>query len=184
MAIPRLSVENTALFVIDMQEGLLPLINDHERVIAQVIRLMDGAAALGVPMLATEQYPKALGKTIDPIKERLKDAWCLEEKLKFSGFIEPVRDVLAHHHARTILVCGVESHVCVLQTCLDLVAAGYVVAVAMDAIGSRNKGEVEIARMRMLQVGILPVSVESVLFELAHEAGTERFKALLPIIKS
>lgn len=183
MAIPRLNIDNTALCVVDMQDGLLPLIHDHERVTSQVIRLMDGAAALGVPMLATEQYPKAFGKTSPPIMDRLKDAWCVEEKLKFSGFIEPVRDILATRRVRTVLVCGVEAHVCVLQTCLDLVRAGFVVAVAVDALGSRGGAEVGIAVQRMIQAGVLPVSVESALFELAHEAGTDRFKAVLPVIK-
>jgi nicotinamidase-related amidase len=82
-----------------------------------------------------------------------------------------------------VVVCGVEAHVCVLQTCLDLIDAGYVTAVVTDAIGSRRPTDQDAAVQRMIQAGVVPTTVESILMEFVHEAGTPRFKAVLPIIK-
>ena len=146
-------------------------------------KLIDGAKALGLPVLATEQYPTGLGPTVGPIRERLEDDVPIVEKLKFSAFVEDIREQLAELGRRTVLLCGIEAHVCVLQTALDLAAAGYVTAVAGDAIGSRRPVDGDLALRRLTEPEIVPVSVEMALLELAHEAGTDRFKAVLPIIK-
>ncbi len=183
MAISRLNLDDTALLVVDLQERLLPVIHDHERVVEQCGKLIDGAKALGLPVLATEQYPKGLGPTVEAIRERLEDVACIEEKLKFSAFVGGIRRRLAELGRRTVLLCGIEAHVCVLQTALDLAAAGYVTAVAGDAIGSRRAVDYDLAVQRLTQAEIVPVSVEMALLELVHEAGTDRFKAVLPIIK-
>jgi len=108
--------------------------SDVER---QVGRMIDGAAVLGLPVMATEQYRKGLGETVPSVAERLKNAVCVEEKLIFSACIEPVRRGLAERSIRSVVVVGIEAHVGVLQSCLDLLEDGYVVAVAEDAIGSR-----------------------------------------------
>ena len=166
-----------------MQERLLPAMHDAETLTTQAGRLIDGANALGLPVLVTEQYRKGLGATVQPIADRLAKAVCNHEKLKFSACIEPVRDELARRGVRAVIVAGIEAHVCVLQTCLDLADAGLIAAVAVDAIASRRPADRDAAIARMTQAGVVPTTVESALLELVHEAGTERFKAVLPIIK-
>mgnify|MGYP001094744237 CR=1 FL=1 len=183
MAMARLKLESTALLVVDMQEKLLPHIHEAPVVTDQVARLLDGANALELPVLVTEQYRKGLGLTVEPIASRLGNAVCVVEKLKFSACVDEVRNILSQRQLRSVIVCGIEAHVCVLQTCLDLADMGYVPFLAVDAIGSRRPGDRDAAIQRLIQAGIVPTTVESALLELVHEAGTPRFKAVLPVIK-
>ena len=138
MSAPRFQIENTALLVVDMQEKLVPMMHNSQSLVQQVGRLIDGASALKLPVLVTEQYRKGLGVTVPELAGRLHGAVCNQEKLKFSACIEPVRDHLAHSRAHAVMVCGIEAHVCVLQTCLDLLDNGFVAALVVDAIGSRR----------------------------------------------
>lgn len=183
MAAPRLDNERTALLIVDMQEKLLPVIEDRELLIEQVGKLMDGANALELPILVTEQYPKGLGATVSTIAERMTRVSCRPEKMKFSSFVEPVRDELARLGVRSVVVAGIEAHVCVLQTCLDLLDGGYLPAVAVDAIGSRRRADRDAAVQRMIQAGVVPTTVESMLLEIVREAGGTRFKSILPLMK-
>lgn len=183
MALPRFSIDSTALLVVDVQEKLVPAMHDPDRIVRQVGRMIDGANALQLPVLVTEQYRKGLGATTAALAPRLENAVCNHEKLKFSACTEPVRDELSSRGIRSVIVCGIEAHVCVLQTCLDLAESGYLVGLTVDAIMSRRPVDAETAVQRMLQVGVIPTTVESVLLEMVHEAGTDRFRAILPIIK-
>ena len=183
MPAPRLNLGDVALLVVDVQERLVPVMHQAEALVTQVGRLIDGVNLLGVPVLVTEQYRKGLGVTVQPVATRLTDAVCNEEKLRFSACIEPVMDHLRRTGARTVLVCGIEAHVCVLQSCLDLADAGFVVFVATDAIASRRPEDRSTAVARLTQAGVVPTTVESALLELVQEAGGERFKAILPVIR-
>jgi len=183
MAILRFNLDRTALLVVDMQEKLLPTIHDHETVLAQVGRLIDAANALEIPVLVTEQYRKGLGDTVPQLRGRLNSSACVFEKLKFSACIDPVRRELSRRRLTSIVVCGIEAHVCVMQTCLDLAEDGHVAGVAVDAIGSRRPADSSAAVARLTQAGVVPTTVESVVLELVHEAGGARFKTVLPIIK-
>ena len=183
MAIVRLTDQNTVLLVVDVQAKLLPHIDAHELLTDQIVKLIAGCKVLDVPILATEQYRKGLGPTVEPVAAQLPEGAMVAEKLKFSACIGPVRQRLSDLGRPVVLLCGVEAHVCVMQTALDLADAGYMVALAADAVGSRRPGDRRLALRRMEQAGILPVSVEMALLEMTHEAGTERFRALLPIIK-
>jgi len=183
MAIPRLKAQDTALLVVDMQEKLLSHMRQADRLIRQVATLIDGCRALEVPILATEQYRKGLGATVGEISDRLSGADCRAEKLKFSACIEPVREVLSDLGSRCVLVCGIEAHVCVLQTCLDLAEAGYLPFVVVDAVSSRRSEDQEVALRRLAQAAVTETTVESALLELVHEAGSDRFKTILPLIK-
>ncbi len=183
MAIPRMQLETTAVLVVDMQERLLPHMHDAEGVTRQVARLLDGANALGVPVMVTEQYRKGLGATVPTIAERIGGAVCVAEKLCFSACIDEVQQSLATRGVRSVIVCGIETHVCVLQTCLDLAHRGYLAAVAVDAVSSRRPIDRDVALQRLWQAGAIPTTVESALLELVREAGTDRFKAVLPVIK-
>ncbi|MFA9477198.1 isochorismatase family protein [Phycisphaerales bacterium AB-hyl4] len=184
MAIARIRLEETAVLIVDVQERLVPVMHEPEYLVAQVGRLMDAAAALGLPTLITEQYPKGLGATVPELAERASTAVCNHEKTRFSSCIDPVRDELRRRNIRTVLVAGIEAHVCVLQTCLDLAKAGYVSAVVVDAVSSRQPIDRDVALQRMAQAGVLPTTVESAVLEMVGEAGGERFKAVLPIVKN
>lgn len=183
MAVARFHLDRTALLLVDMQEKLLPHIHDHEMVLDQAGRLLDAANALDLPVLVTEQYRKGLGDTVPALRNRLTSTACIFEKLKFSACIEPVRRELSRRSLTSVVVCGIEAHVCILQTCLDLVERGHTAALAVDAIGSRRSADKNAAIDRMTQAGIVPTTVESVVLELVREAGGARFKAVLPIIK-
>lgn len=182
MPTPRLILDHALLLVVDVQEKLLPHMHNAEAVVRRAGVLIDGFTVLGRPILVTEQYRKGLGVTMAELAGKLRGAQTFE-KLKFSACIEPVRQALIEREARCVVVCGIEAHVCVLQTCLDLIDAGFVTALACDAIGSRRAEDQAAAVLRMTQAGVLPTTAESALLELVHEAGTERFKAVLPVIK-
>lgn len=183
MSIQRLDLQHTALLVVDVQAKLTAVMHEKERLLRRIDRLVRGFAALKLPMLVTEQYRKGLGDTVEPINRHLASAVCRHEKLQFSAFIKPIHEELLRLQARSVVVCGIEAHVCVLQTCLDLVDAGFVAAVAADAISSRRDQDARMAMQRMIQAGVLPCTTESILLELVHEAGSDRFKTILPLIK-
>ena len=183
MAIPRFEAERSAVLVVDMQARLLPVMAEGAATLAAVERLLRGCGVLEVPWLLTEQYTAGLGPTVDELAFALEGAASREEKLKFSACIEPIRAVLVERSVRSVVVCGIEAHVCVLQTCLDLAAHGFVTGVCVDAVASRRAADRDVAIQRLVQAGVVPTTVESVLLEWTHEAGTARFKALLPFIK-
>ena len=180
---PRIERNHAALAVIDTQERLLPATHQHERIVQNCQRLICGAAILGMPILATEQYPRGLGRTIPEIKAALGSVLPLE-KTAFSacgapGFLDALRD----GKIKEVLLCGVEAHVCVSQTCLDLIAAGFEVFVVADAVSSRTPENCAIGLRRMEHAGAAIVSTEMALFELLQRAGTEEFKKILELVK-
>lgn len=183
MPIPRFTTEDTVLLVIDMQDRLLPAIHDHEATTAQVVKLIDGCNALDIPVLVTEQYRKGLGETVPQVSDHFPDDVIIEEKLKFSVYTKAVREHLATLGRKRVIICGIETHVCVLQSALDLAQAGYITGVTTDAVSSRRPTDRDTALTRMEQAGVIPLTVEMVLLELVFEAGTDEFKSILPIIK-
>lgn len=183
MATMRLDHNATALLVVDMQQRLMAVMHEPKRAAERASRLIQGFGAMGLFTMATEQYPKGLGPTVAEVSESLGQSVAVYEKLKFSASIEPVRAAFETRGVRSVLVAGIEAHICVAQTCLDLLDAGYVVAVAWDAVTSRRAMDYEVAKDRLTQAGVLAMTVESALMELAHEAGGERFKAIREIIK-
>lgn len=180
----KLSEQQAALVVIDLQEKLLPAIHEAER-ITDACRLMIRAAeAFELPMLLTEQYPKGLGTTVLPIMELIGPVGVEAiEKTLFSACTEGFCDALKATQRKQVIVVGIESHVCVQQTVLDLRRMGYNVWVCADAVGSRDPFDCEMALHRMRQAGAFVTTTESVIFELTREAGTERFKQVLKIVK-
>ena len=186
----RLTRGTTAVLVIDMQAKLLPLMHNAAAVQTQVARLLAGAAVPGAvvpdlacPVLVTEQYPQGLGQTVPEIADLVKNAVFRQEKTLFSAFSPELAAALQKQGIHAVVVAGIEAHVCVLQTCLDLLDAGYTVAVATDAVGSRRKVDQDAALARLTQAGVIPTTVESALLELVRQAGTPEFKAMLPVIK-
>lgn len=183
MPLPRFTVEKSALLVVDVQEKLLPSIHEHEAITRQCVKLIRGCAALNVPVIVTEQYSKGLCSTVGPIREVLPGDAPVFEKMKFSAYVEGVRKKISELQRTHVILCGIETHICVMQTALDLADAGLIVGVATDAVGSRTPADREAGLRRMASIGVVPLSVEMALFEMVHEAGTDRFKAVLPIVK-
>lgn len=181
----QLDIERAMVLVIDVQEKLLPSIVGSERVIAAGRKLLDGAGVFELPVLVTEQYPKGLGPTHATIRAALAQSRAaVLEKPTFSAWADAkIREALLVLDRPQIIITGIETHVCVQQTALDLRSRDYDVFVCADAVGSRGRADYEVALDRMRQAGILVTTVESVLFELCQRCDTARFKAMLKVIK-
>lgn len=180
---PPLNSENTVLLAIDFQERLLPAISGADDCVAAACRMIEAARLLDVPVLATEQYPAGLGATCPAIRKALGESPFIAEKTRFSGCVQSVAERLAALERPNVLVVGIEAHVCVQQTVLDLMRLGYRSFVCADAVGSRRIFDRDIALDRMREAGAIVTTVESVIFEILGEAGTARFKAVLRIVK-
>jgi len=169
--------------VVDIQERLLPAIFEKERVVRNNVRLIRGAAILRVPIFATEQYRKGLGATVPEVAAAIPGFAPLE-KLAFSacgadGFVAALR----RKKVSEVVLCGIEAHVCVTQTCLDLLEKGFRVFVVADAVSSRTAENYRLGVERMRAAGAVIVSTEMVLFELLEEAGTAEFKQILALVR-
>jgi nicotinamidase-related amidase len=172
--------ERTALVVIDVQEAFRKALpEEFPRVTSAVGTLIAGAEAIGIPIRVTEQYPKGLGHTVPEVSETLPTGVEPIEKLCFSAAEAEGFDLGGRDQA---LVCGVETHVCVNQTVLDLLDRGVEVQVAEDAVGSRFEQNKRIGLQKMERAGAVLTSVETALFELLGEAGTDEFKRVQKLI--
>jgi nicotinamidase-related amidase len=179
----RILRENSVGLVIDIQERLVPVMEDNEQLVENCSKLIQGLQVLGLPLLVTQQYTKGLGETIDEIKSVIPDFQFIEKK-DFSCFDEPVfAEKLALTGAKNVIICGIESHVCVLQTAIDLKEAGYTPVVVMDCVSSRSFDNIDLAAERFRYEGIMMSSLESVLFELTRSAGAPGFKEISKLVK-
>jgi len=168
--------------VVDYQEKMVAAMPEKHEVSAQITRLLEGLTLLGVPVLATEQYPGGLGPTVAEVRQYL-DKGKIAEKMTFSCCgIDAFEEMLAQANREQVILMGVECHVCVLQTALDLIANGYQVYVPLETTCSRSVLHRENALERMKVAGAIITNVESVLFELMYEAGTEAFKKVRKLI--
>ena len=176
-----MSRDDTALLVVDVQEKLLPLIADQSRLVWNIGRLIDGAKLLGLPVIATEQYPKGLGPTTPELAQRLGET---PQKLTFScGGCPELFAGLGDRGIHRILVCGIEAHVCVQQTVLDLMAAGLHIYVAVDAVSARHAIDRQTALSRMDSSGATLTTTEAALFEWCQTAGAVEFKEISKLVR-
>jgi len=178
-----LSRQNTLLVVVDMQEPFLRGIHEPGRLVANVRLLTQAAAILQVPVLSTTQYAQRMGGLVPEIAETLPSESVPLDKLCFScvgaeGFLDGV----ASFGRSQILLCGVETHICVSQTALDLVHHAYQVHVAADAVSSRTLERHNLGMERMRDSAVLPCAAEAAVYELLGEAGTPEFKSVLPLV--
>ncbi len=179
----RILKEKCSGLIIDIQEKLFPVMAEKELLISNCLKLVEGLRILGVPTTYTQQYSKGLGETVDSIRE-LYLPFSFIEKNTFSCLDEPKYEAYLQKSAKnTILIAGIESHVCVLQTAVDLQEKGYLPVIISDCISSRNPADKIIALNRFMQEGIRISSVESILFELTRASGTLEFKSISKIIK-
>ena len=178
----QIKKNDSLLLFIDVQEKLFPHIDKHFELEKKLNQLVEGMQVLDIPIIVSEQYTKGLGKTIESVSEKLKDVPTFE-KMTFSCMRSPeLAAAIEQSGKRTIILAGIEAHICVLQTALDLCQEGFDVALVLDAVGSRSDENKSISVLR-LQNKVAFTSVESVLFELCEVAGMEEFKAISKIIK-
>ena len=178
-----LSASSSQLLIVDVQERLLPAMNAAETCVSNIVRLAKAARLLGPAITISEQYPNGLGPTVAPIRAACEGAAETLSKMTFScGRDEKIAARIAAG-ARQLVLCGIEAHVCMLQSALDFTAAHKDVFVVVDATTSRETASKEIALRRLEREGVTLVTVEMVMFEWLGRAGTAHFKTLQPLIK-
>lgn len=179
----RLLLKDSIGLIIDIQERLHPKIHDFKQLEHNTQILIKGLKALDVPLLVTQQYTKALGETISPIREVLGE-FQYTEKISFSCCdTQDFAEDLEKSGKKNVIIAGEETHVCVLQTTLDLLELGYQPVVVEDCVSSRKPGDKATAIARMRQEGAIITSYESVLFELTRFAGSDTFKQISKLVK-
>lgn len=176
--------DNSALLLVDYQERFVPVLPENEKTLKNIKLLLNGANIYKVPILVSEQVPEKLGKTISDFKELLTSAKVFSKKAMSCCAELSFLQELKNQNIKKIAVCGIEAHVCVLQTSLDLIHNGFQVHLVSDAITSRIPSNKPIALEKMKSAGAIISSVETVLFEMAYEAGSEEFKKLQQLFKN
>jgi len=172
--------DRAALIVVDVQEAFRPAVRKFDKVAANVATLVDGAKALGVPIIVTEQYPRGLGSTVPEVAEHLPEGTEPIDKVCFSAAGAEGFDLGGRAQA---IVCGIEAHVCVSQTAHDLMSRGVQVHVVRDAVSSRTEENRDLGLRKMEGSGAVITSVEMALFELLGAAGTPEFKTVQALVK-
>jgi nicotinamidase-related amidase len=176
-----MSANDTALLVIDMQERLLTKIPGQEALVRNIAFLIDGARLLSLPVLATEQYPKGLGPTVPQLARRLPER---PDKVAFSCCAVPSVTETLHRQARPkVVLAGIEAHVCVMQTALDLLGQDFRVFIPTDAVGSRYAVDQDVALRRLERAGAILTTSEMAVFEWVGGAGHPQFKAISALVQ-
>lgn len=179
----HIRLEDAVAMVIDIQEKLVPAIYNKDEVVRKNVQLLNGLKAVGCPVIFTQQYTKGLGMTVPELVET-QDNFQYLEKMTYSCLdTQEIKDTLEKLGKKTVIISGLETHICVMQTVRDLIAEGYQVYLIADAISSRTEFNYQIGMERMKQEGAVISSVESVLFELLVKAGTPEFKVISKLIK-
>jgi len=177
----RMTAKNGALLVVDVQEKLMRLIPDRELVVANAVRLVRGARALDVPCWATEQYPQGLGSTVAPLAELIPHR---PAKTVFHCCAVP--EFLEQLHGRSIrhvTLTGIETHVCIAQTALELLGMGFRVQIPADAVASRTRMDWDFALRRLDRSGAVVTTTEAALFEWVERSDHPQFKAISALVK-
>ena len=185
-----IKARSSFLLMIDMQERLLPAIFNKDEIIKNSVRLLTAAKELSVPLIATEQYPKGIGATIPELKNLIPEDSDIVEKVEFSCCAAPkFGDAVLNLNFNTgtkdtVILFGVETHICVLGTAIDLIEKyNFNVVIAADACGSREEKNHVLALDAARSLGCLVVPTETVVYHMLGKAGTPQFKALLPLFK-
>jgi nicotinamidase-related amidase len=177
---PKLDRERAALVVVDVQEAFRKAVPDFAELAEATATLVRGAAAIGIPVVVSEQYPQGLGETVPEVAEALPDGVEPLEKVRFSAAEAEGFDLGGRDQA---IVCGVETHVCVNQTVMDLLDEGVEVHLATDAVGSRTQANRELGLHKAERAGAVLTSVETALFELLRGSDAKEFKQVQGLVK-
>lgn len=179
----RILADKTAAVMIDVQSKLFPYTSDNQNLEKNIIKLVRGLQILDIPILITQQYSKGIGDTIESLKELFED-FSYIEKAEFSCIDNVDFQAAFMGLAKSnLIVFGIESHVCVLQTVIDAIAAGYTPILVEDCVSSRNLNDKRIAVKRANEEGAIITTVESLLFELTRVSGTDKFKQISKLVK-
>jgi hypothetical protein len=180
----RILKEDTIAFIIDFQEKLVPVMYNKDILIQNTKKLINGLSILDIPMIVTQQYTKGLGMSVDDIKNVFGEKFHYYDKITFSSYDdEKIKTAIDEKNKKNIIIFGIEAHVCVLQTVIDCIAAGYHVIVIRDCISSRKELDMDVAIGRFIKEGAMISTYESVLFELTRKAGDDTFKKISSLIK-
>ena len=178
-----LNKEDALLFIIDIQDRLVPVMKYGKKVIKNNVILIEASKELGIPVILTEQYPRGLGSTVYEIEEKLDSNSKKFEKTSFTGYTDEVKQALEESGKKKIIITGMETHVCVFQTVRDLLDNGYEVFIVRDGVASRKKDNFFNALELMKSMGAVIMDTETILFDLLKTAGTPEFKVLSNLIK-
>lgn len=175
--------ENTLLLVIDLQEKLMPAIYESDRIIKNSACLLKVFEMYGIKKIATEQYPKGLGQSVDEIKENLDDE-NIFSKTSFDAITDEVSSYLKENKITNVIITGAETHICVYQTVRRLLFEGYKVFVVEDAVSSFNKEQKDLGLKAISDMGASLVNTEMLMFDLASDAKDENFKEISKMVKN
>ena len=179
----RITKNDTLVIAVDFQEKLIPAMNLKDALIRSSAAFLKGIDTLGVPVIVSQQYTKGLGETIPEIKAALPENYTLIEKSTFTVYNEENKALIDGMGKKNIIVCGTETHICVLQTAIDLIGAGYNVFMPVDCVGSRRRMDKNAGLQRFAQEGGFITSKEATLFELTCSAKDAAFKTISDLIK-
>jgi nicotinamidase-related amidase len=178
-----LNPDNTVLIVIDIQDRLFPAMYDRERLLKNLQKLIKGIRVFDIPVILTEQYPAGLGPTLPEITGLLPDVKPIDKFCFSCCDEERFQEELESLKREQVLIAGIEAHVCVYQTAMDLLGKGYQVQVVVDGISSRDAENKEVCLTKMTNAGISPTTTEMALFELLKIAKGDKFKQISNIVK-
>lgn len=179
----RIRVEDALFCLVDVQERLFPHIGNKEILEKNLLTLIKGLKVLNVPFIVNEQYKKGIGETIPSLKE-LVETYSSYEKTTFSCCQnDETMKAIKNANKKVVIVAGIETHVCVLQTCIDLLENGFKVVLVTDCCSSRKENDTKFAIKRLIQAGVIPTTYESILFELTLDAKNPCFKEISSLVK-
>ncbi|MEE9167812.1 MAG: hydrolase [Candidatus Neomarinimicrobiota bacterium] len=176
-------MENSVLMVIDVQQKIFATMHEQVETERNIVRLIAGAKVFHMPVIWTEQYPKGLGRTIRSVREALEGRKPLEKTAFSCCGDKEIESTIESQARKQILLCGIEAHVCVYQTAVDLLEKGFEVHLVSDAVMSRHELNYRLALQKVHDLGANLTSVEMALFELQRIARGETFKSIAQIIK-
>lgn len=185
MPLKYLSPSHCALMVVDIQERLMPVIEGRDQVVKNAALLLKAAKVMKMPVLATTQYVARIGELLPEIKTELNGVAPID-KMEFGGFNNPsVAKAVEHLPTAidTLILCGVETHICIYQTAIGAILAGYKVWVPADAVSARVRHNHRTGIGRIREIGGIVANTELIVYELLHKAGSQEFKELLPFLK-
>ena len=183
MAVSLLDKEDTGLVIIDIQDKLMHVIRRREAIVTNIIKLLHLSSLFSLPVILTEQYPKWLGTTIPEMKESLSEYEPIR-KMEFNCCDDDVFSKrLKSAGLKCLILTGVESHVCVFQTCFSLLEAGYSVHVPRNAVSARKDEDWKVGLELMKEAGAVITSTETLIFQMLKSAGTKEFKQMLKVIR-
>ncbi|MBF0591993.1 MAG: hydrolase [Nitrospirae bacterium] len=174
-----IEAERSVLLIIDIQERLVTAVGEADAVIANALHLIELSRLDDIPVLITQQYPQGLGPTVQALRDALPEVEYINKTsfncCKRPEFLEALKTI----DRKTVIICGIETHICVLQTCVELLALGYFVHVVRDCVASRSKDNKETAIEYMRDAGAVITTTETVLFQALKRADTDNFKTIV-----